>query len=398
MHRKWIRFPALLFAACMILLPAGCGRKDTVETSAADPSISITTSTLSGSSESSGTSPASTGAASSEETATPAPSETTAPSVTSAPSEEPVLADYFPILPDVNFRFDVSGGKDLPVSTYVEYTGPDTIQIKYDNGTTVKHVLYAIRDGEVRVAVSRSELYARENLSLLPSEGDGEILLKEPLKVGTTWYVDGGIRSITDLKAEVDTPAGSYSAIEVTTIGNDTAIRQYYAPGVGLVKTVRTGAFEDTSVLGSRTTGQPETINVTLYYPKMTGTKVAVTSDAEQVKLYTNNSLTDLLTDYFRHPAQTDDLALMSENTRINSMTQDLVSGIVTIDFSGEFITEMNAGSETEAAILQCVANTAGSLYSASQVVITIDGKLYESGHIAFKQGETIAVDYYNVV
>lgn len=381
----------LILAVCMIVLPAGCARKDTGGTTVADTSISITTATE--------TSPAT----SAETSASPTASETAKPSETasdtSAPSESAVLtlADYFPILPDVSCRFDVSGGKDLPVSTYVEFIGQDTIQIKYDNGTTVKHVLYAIRDGEVRIAGERSELYAREDLSLLPSEGDGEILLKEPLKVGTTWYVNGGIRSITDLKAQVDTPTGMYSAIEVTTIGNDTATRQYYAPGIGLVKTVRTGAFEDTSVLGSRTTGQPETMDLTFYYPKMTDTDVVITSDEVSVKLYSNDSLTDVLTDYFRHPPETDVLPLMSENAVVNSVMQEPVSGVVTIDFSKEFISGMNAGAAAEGAILQSIANTAGSLYGASQVIITIDKQLYESGHIAFKQGETLSVDYYNV-
>ena len=391
MRKDLRKVPALILAVCMILITAGCARKDTGGTTVADTSISITTATE--------TSPAT----SAETSASPTASETAKPSETasdtSAPSESAVLtlADYFPILPDVSCRFDVSGGKDLPVSTYVEFIGQDTIQIKYDNGTTVKHVLYAIRNGEVRIAGERSELYAREDLSLLPSEGDGEILLKEPLKVGTTWYVGGGIRSITDLKAQVDTPTGMYSAIEVTTIGNDTATRQYYAPGIGLVKTVRTGAFEDTSVLGSRTTGQPETMDLTFYYPKMTDTDVVITSDEVSVKLYSNDSLTDVLTDYFRHPPETDVLPIMSENAVVNSVMQEPVSGVVTIDFSKEFISGMNAGAAAEGAILQSIANTAGSLYGASQVIITIDNQLYESGHIAFKQGETLSVDYYNV-
>ena len=391
MRKDLRKVPALILAVCMILITAGCARKDTGGTTVADTSISITTATE--------TSPAT----SAETSASPTASETAKPSETasdtSAPSESAVLtlADYFPILPDVSCRFDVSGGKDLPVSTYVEFIGQDTIQIKYDNGTTVKHVLYAIRDGEVRIAGERSELYAREDLALLPSVGDGEILLKEPLKVGTTWYVGGGIRSITDLKAQVDTPTGMYSAIEVTTIGNDTATRQYYAPGIGLVKTVRTGAFEDTSVLGSRTTGQPETMDLTFYYPKMTDTDVVITSDEVSVKLYSNDSLTDVLTDYFRHPPETDVMPIMSENAVVNSVMQEPVSGVVTIDFSKEFISGMNAGTAAEGAILQSIANTAGSLYGASQVIITIDNQLYESGHIAFKQGETISVDYYNV-
>jgi hypothetical protein len=53
----------------------------------------------------------------------------------------------------------------------------------------------------------------------------------------------------------------------------------------------------------------------------------------------------------------------------------------------------MNAGSSYEAMILQCVADTFGGYYYADRVLLTIDNALYESGHIAFEQGEYLTAD-----
>ncbi len=41
-----------------------------------------------------------------------------------------------------------------------------------------------------------------------------EIILKEPLEVGTTWSADGGPlnRKITSINTDIETPSGSYNA------------------------------------------------------------------------------------------------------------------------------------------------------------------------------------------
>jgi len=64
----------------------------------------------------------------------------------------------------------------------------------------------------------------------------------------------------------------------------------------------------------------------------------------------------------------------------------------VYIDLNQAFLTEMNAGSGYEAMILQSIANTFGQYYNAQKVYLTIDNKLYESGHISMKKGEFIKV------
>ena len=66
---------------------------------------------------------------------------------------------------------------------------------------------------------------------------------------------------------------------------------------------------------------------------------------------------------------------------------------IVYIDFSKEFIDEMNAGAGYEGLILQSITNTMGSYYVVDEVYITVEGKPYESGHILLKKDETLKVN-----
>jgi hypothetical protein len=110
--------------------------------------------------------------------------------------------------------------------------------------------------------------------------------------------------------------------------------------------------------------------------------------------MYTNDSFADVLTEQFRASPATGIQPLLTANSSVQSMHQDPDSRIVTIDLSANFVTETNVGSDMEGAILQCIANTAGSAYNAQEVIITLDGQPYSSGHIAYGAGETIEVDY----
>ena len=71
---------------------------------------------------------------------------------------------------------------------------------------------------------------------------------------------------------------------------------------------------------------------------------------------------------------------------------------MVYIDLNKAFLTEMNAGALYEKMILQSIANTFGQYYNSEKVVLTIDNKLYESGHIVMKKGQYLKVNYDNAV
>jgi hypothetical protein len=53
----------------------------------------------------------------------------------------------------------------------------------------------------------------------------------------------------------------------------------------------------------------------------------------------------------------------------------------------------MNAGAAYESMILQCIANTFGNYYHAESLILTIEGKPYESGHISMEEGQWIPVE-----
>lgn len=378
--KKFLTDACILFITAGILfLSAGCGNKDRTPTN--DTSVTASETSAEETEETVPTSGIT------SETA----AETTVPQL-------PELLDYFPLTPDVFSDYAGTGNEYVPMTSYVEYVWSDMIQLVYDNGGTQIHTLYAVRDGEVRVLKNQPELYAREDLSLVPADSDGEILIKEPITVGTSWFVTGGSRTITDLHASVTTPSGTYDALEVTTIGNDTTTRDYYAPGIGFIKQAVTGAYEITQELKNRMVGTPQDRDITFYYPRMTDTDVEIVSTTIPVELYTNDNLTDILEQNFQSVPSGDLHVIMSSGTEILSMKLDPSNWIVTVDLSPEFVSEMNTGAEMECAILQCLANTVGSLYGVEKVAVTLAGQPYESGHVALGPGESLDVDYYNVV
>ena len=57
----------------------------------------------------------------------------------------------------------------------------------------------------------------------------------------------------------------------------------------------------------------------------------------------------------------------------------------------------MNAGSQYEAMILQSITNTFGQYYETDRVIVTVEGVLYESGHILLEEGDFFETDYSNI-
>jgi len=389
MEKLFSRTGILIAAAVLVMVFAGCSSKSSVtleKTSALQSSFASDAAK-------------NTVSAAALQTASSMQS-TDAADTTTAPAAAPGLQDYFPLTPDVYCSYSGTGNEFVSMTTHVEYAGPDMIQLVYDNGATESHILYAIRDGQVQALHTEFELYVREDLSLLTPDAYGEILLKEPLEVGTSWDVLDGVRTITSMHVIVTTPSGIYDALEVTTKGNDNSTgKQYYASGIGFVKLLVSGTdYEVTQELETRTLDAVRTENRNFYYPRMTQTDIEIVYEMIPVQMKTDDSFIDILTGYLQTAPAADLHPVMSENTVIHSMRLDPETRIVTIDVSANFVSEMNAGSGMESAILQSLANTVGSAYGVQEVIVTLDGQLYESGHIALKEGETLKVDYDNLI
>lgn len=297
---------------------------------------------------------------------------------------------YFPIQPNTRYVYEGSGNEYASYDVYVDYSKGTKMQQRVDNGGTVVARVVEVKGGVAKLVFSRAEAYYRENF-LSSKANQKEILLKGPLRAGTKWKLsDGRERRIQSTSASVSTPSGNYKAVEVVTKSKDDTTTDYYVKNVGLVKSVfKVGDTEVTSSLRTIEKDKPFTQTVRFFYPNMDDG--SVDSVEAPVRFRTNDITRIALAKAYRDALSNLSSNVFSKNTKINSLYLNR-DGMVYIDLNRAFVDEMNAGSGVEAMILQSVANTFGQYYGVNKVLLTIDNKLYESGHIALKKGEYLKV------
>ena len=148
------------------------------------------------------------------------------------------IEEYYPIEENVRYVYEGKGNEYASYDVYIDYVTEHKVQQRINNGGTSLARIMEIKDGKLINTYSRGETYYRENL-LKTENGEEEVLLMEPLKEGTTWKLnDSSVRTITNLSADISTPSGNYKAIEVSTEGPHGKTLEYYAKGIGLVKTL----------------------------------------------------------------------------------------------------------------------------------------------------------------
>ena len=304
------------------------------------------------------------------------------------------VGEYFPILNDTRYVYEGTGNEYASYDVYNDYTSESRVQQRINNGGTALAQVISMEDGKVIRVFSSEEIYHREDY--LHKTGSNEVLLAEPIAMGTTWTLgDGRTRTITNTSVAVSTPSGEYEAIEVTTDGEDGTTIQYYAKNVGLIKTVyRAGANEISSVLYLIEKDVPLTQTLRFFYPNEDGT--AVYYEDRTIDFRTNDSSKDIITKAYQEaPAGT--AKVFSENTAVNSLSRG-DDGIVYLDLNQAFLTDMNAGADYERMLLSCIANTFSYYYNTDKVVLTIDGSPYSSGQITLPAGEYLQADFSDMV
>ena len=300
------------------------------------------------------------------------------------------IADYYPLQENVRYVYEGKGNEYASYDVFIDYLADGRIQQRVNNGGSEVVRVLELKNGQLTKLLSKGEIYYRENFLNTSGENPG-VLLMEPLAVGTTWKLpDSSVRKITGTAVDVSTPAGNYKAIEVTTEGQYSKTVDYYAKGMGLVKTVfNPGDNAVISSLSKIEQNVPLVQTVSFFYPN--GDEEKIYSVDKQVSFKTNDVTRRILETAYKETPLQGLGKVFSANTTINSLYLNS-DGIVYIDLNSAFVKEMNAGSAYEGMILQSVADTFGKYYQAAKVILTIDGKLYESGHFAFKQGEALTV------
>lgn len=340
---------------------------------------------------------------------TPEPTPSTTPVITDSPSDDAddeaddvnndqgskyTIEDYYTIEPDTEYVYEGIGMEYASYNIFLDYYDENTkrYQTRTDNGGTVSGKVIEIKDGKLLLLHSEAEFYYRDNLLNNNYDNTAEILLMEPLVKGTEWTLaDKSKRYISEVNVKIETELGSFEALEVTTEYEDSITKDYYAPGVGFIKSIFTteNDYEVTSTLKAMNK-TPLIQDISLFYPNQ-DEKIYVYR--ESITFHTNDITRLVLEKTIKDKViKNEELPLMGINTKINSMYlgKDM---IVYIDFSKEFIDEMNAGAAYESLILQSITNTLGDFYGVDEVYIMVEGKPYESGHILLKKGETLKVN-----
>lgn len=319
--------------------------------------------------------------------------------VSGADESSKTLSNLFPFEENTKRIYEGTGGEFAGYTEYVDFIQDNRIQLRMNNGGTEIVRVIERKDGELVEIFSEPEIYYVENfLSKKPKES--RVLLKEPIAVGTSWInSEVETNTITSVDAKVETPLGVYDTVEVSRVSENDGItyttKDYYALNVGLIKTVNSGGgytFEAVLKVDEKNTSQKKVMN--FYYPNIDDDRLFLYR--KEITFRTNDIPRNLFLNAYRElPKEVG--PVLTPNTRVNYLYLN-DDGMVYIDLSKDFITEMNAGAGFEGLILQSLANTFGDYYGANKVMLTIEGKPYESGHILMDEFEPISVNYKSIV
>lgn len=288
--------------------------------------------------------------------------------------DEYSIEEFFPVIENTKYSYKGEGNEFAAYTVFIDYINNSRFQTRTNNGGTETIKVYEFKEDQLVELYSIGETYFREDFTNREFQ-EGNVVLKLPYT--------GELKQIV-------TSQGNFNAIEVITESDQGTSTNYYAKDVGLVKSIyKSNDYEVSSTLDSLEQNVPLIQTVTLYYPDIDG--VHLNSVDVQVSFNTNDSTKDVIEKTVKDLSVYE---LFSINTEINELYFDENDESVHIDLSNNFIEEMNAGSGFESLMLQSIANTLGSYYGVENIYLTIDGNLYESGHISLKENEPLKADY----
>lgn len=131
--------------------------------------------------------------------------------------------------------------------------------------------------------------------------------------------------------------------------------------------------------------------------------KENTSNDKKSITYYTYNSENEKLTE---HTKAADDISvanvidalvdegILQEGTKVNKAKVEEVDGVRTlvVDVNDKFV-NFDQGSTQEMLQLKSFADSLIKTFKVKQVLLTVEGKPYSGGHMAFNEGEMLKVD-----
>lgn len=303
------------------------------------------------------------------------------------------LAAFFPIKADTLVTFTVEGF-DIP--------GTRTIYNTYVRGNRTQRMVLAtdfppsleivkVGADQVSLIFGDPHHYSVEDLTDV-SPAQEIIILQAPVEVGTSWDKGGLPSAITSVDALVETPLGTFTAVQVTTtLPDGSQERFYYAEGIGLIKSVHPNPLNTFTVtLYSIETDVPAAIPVAMLFPNITDNVIIV--EPRTLRLPTNADFVPQLAQELSTAPNPDTLPLLPHADAINSIEIFRAQSLAHVDLNSSFREWNDLGDGTIGTVFMALTNTIGLFAEVNHVSYSIDGAPFTWGPIMLAEGEAVRV------
>ena len=309
------------------------------------------------------------------------------------------LAALFPLMPDTLITYTVDG---------MESPGTRMIYNTYISGNRAQRMINAshfppsleiieVGSDQVRLIFGDPFHYNVENLTGVSPTLDF-VILQAPIEVGTSWSNGLETSQITAVDAEVETPLGTFTAVQVTTVTpSGFEERYYYAPGVGLVKSVHPneiGTFVVT--LSSIEPNTPVDLPLFVLFPNIAENTMEI--ESRPLSALTNTDLVPLLAEELSAPPSDDTLPLLPDAAVLNSIEIFRSENIAHVDVASRLSDWNYIGDGTIGAVFMALANTIGIFTEVNSVSFTMDGDTFEWGPIKLEAGDAVTVQDFSEI
>ncbi len=307
----------------------------------------------------------------------------------------PTIAEYFPFTENRIFSYEGIGNEFAGQEVYFEYIEGNKAQFKIINsGTEVIKILEYDGESLKEKHIEGEAYYVTNRLDDLKKSEDENIILKEPLTVGSKWEAKPGIESrIKSLDKTLDLPYGKLEdVLEVeTSLGGGRMQRDYYVKNLGHVAAVyKDGDFEAKTLLSS-VVDQEFSSQVRFYYP-IKGEKYMASED-RIINYTTNSDFKEHIIEGLKDPADLRLNSALSGDVILKKMDIDRKNDAIVLDFNKELVSSLEVFGDLEGVYLKSIANTFADYYKVSKVFIRVNGRSYKSKNIDLVEGTYLLFD-----
>lgn len=308
------------------------------------------------------------------------------------------IQEFFPFEENTTYIFvsdDLIGNQEY-FTSYVNNNRKQQRITAHNNETTV---VLENANGMLRQTFTYLHHYLYEDVTN-KYENMSLVILSEPLKLGNSWdrgtSHDGesfGVSTITSVNEIVETPMGTFEAIQVTTEMENGVETAYYARGIGLIKVEYTTTSDITinivSYLSEVIRGEGFETTKEFFFPD--NMLMELVTEERELTIHAHQDFVRLFEDELRTVSSENALPILNEDISINFIEVDRPRSLVIVDFSSNFL-ESVGGSTQENMVIQALASTFGKFYRVDNFLITLEGEDYESGHFSFDNNNLITV------